>query len=242
MRILLIRHADPDYEQDSLTPQGWKEAELLADKLEKMNISDSYVSPFGRAKDTALPFLEKTGQEAKECEWLKEFPPRIFKPYDDGADSVVWDWLPEFWMQRENFFDKDSWYEEPELAAGAVKEEYDRVTAAFDEVIAAHGYVREGGYYRAVRPNRETIAFFCHFGAATVLLSHLINGSPMVLWHQVCLLPSSLTSLYTEERREGIAQFRASAIGDTGHLYAGGEEPSFAARFCETFHSDERHD
>ena len=29
MKILIIRHADPDYEADSLTSQGWKEAELL---------------------------------------------------------------------------------------------------------------------------------------------------------------------------------------------------------------------
>ena len=32
MRILIIRHGDPDYEKDSLTQKGWHEAELLADK------------------------------------------------------------------------------------------------------------------------------------------------------------------------------------------------------------------
>ena len=35
MRILIIRHGDPDYEHDSLTEKGWREAALLADKLEK---------------------------------------------------------------------------------------------------------------------------------------------------------------------------------------------------------------
>lgn len=35
MRILIIRHGDPDYERDSLTEKGWREVELLAERLEK---------------------------------------------------------------------------------------------------------------------------------------------------------------------------------------------------------------
>ena len=34
MKILLIRHGDPDYEKDSLTEKGWHEAELLAQRRE----------------------------------------------------------------------------------------------------------------------------------------------------------------------------------------------------------------
>ena len=32
MRLLIVRHADPDYSIDSLTPAGWEEAKLLADR------------------------------------------------------------------------------------------------------------------------------------------------------------------------------------------------------------------
>lgn len=35
---------------------------------------------------------------------------------------------------------------------------------------------------------------------------------------------------------------RATGFGDVLHLYAEGEEPSFAARFCECFTDEERHD
>ena len=76
-----------------------------------------------------------------------------------------------------------------------------------------------------------------------MLLSHLLNISPMALWHGTCAAPSSVTLLTTEERREGIALFRMNAFGDTSHLYAGGREPSFAARFCEYYgHPWQRHD
>ena len=51
-----------------------------------------------------------------------------------------------------------------------------------------------------------------------------------------------MTTLVTEERREGQAYFRMGAFGDTSHLYAGGREPSFAARFCEMYSlTDQRH-
>ena len=53
MKLLIIRHGDPDYSIDSLTEKGWKEAEYLSEKLVKLDIKDIYVSPKGRAKDTA---------------------------------------------------------------------------------------------------------------------------------------------------------------------------------------------
>lgn len=33
MRLIIVRHGDPDYVKDSLTEKGWREAELLSDRL-----------------------------------------------------------------------------------------------------------------------------------------------------------------------------------------------------------------
>ena len=124
-----------------------------------------------------------------------------------------------------------------------VKEMYDHVTGEFDKVLAKHGYEREGHYYKVNEENNDTIIFFCHFGLECVLLSHLLNVSPMVLWHGCVAAPSSVTTLTTEERRQGIAAFRMSAFGDISHLYANNEPPAFAARFCEAYgNKDQRHD
>ena len=30
MRLLIVRHAEPNYEIDSLTPVGWEEAKILS--------------------------------------------------------------------------------------------------------------------------------------------------------------------------------------------------------------------
>ena len=119
----------------------------------------------------------------------------------------------------------------------------DWVNGALDRLLRRHGYVRNGLFYQAVAPNEDTIVLFCHFGVECVLLSHLLNISPMQLWHGTCAAPSSVTVLYTEERRSGVASFRMSSFGDVSHLYAGGREPSFAARFCEVYtRFDQRHD
>lgn len=243
MKLLIIRHGDPDYEKDSLTEQGWREAALLAERLCKMRIDEFYVSPLGRAKDTASLTLEKMGRSAVECEWLQEFSPQIWRPDVEDRKKIAWDWLPQDWMEEEVFYGKDSWGSHPIMKDGGVQEEYGRIVQNFDALLAEHGYVREGGYYRVEKPNRDTLAFFCHFGLESVLLSHLMNASPMILWHHTCAAPTSVTTVYTEERRKGIASFRVSAFGDISHLYVAGEEPSFSARFCETYDCEsERHD
>ena len=116
-----------------------------------------------------------------------------------------------------------------------VREIYDRVIAGFDGLLAAHGYVRDGLLYRAEQSNSQTLVLFCHFGLECVLLSHLMNVSPMVLWHGLCAAPTSVTTVITEERRPGIAAFRTLCFGGVTHLLSAGEQPSFAARFCEQY-------
>ena len=51
MKLLIVRHGDPDYTIDSLTEKGWREARYLSQKLSKLEIKDFYVSPLGRANE-----------------------------------------------------------------------------------------------------------------------------------------------------------------------------------------------
>ena len=242
MKLLIIRHGEPDYRHDSLTEKGRREAKCLADHLCGQDLTYIYTSPYGRAKETASYTLEKLGLEAKELPWLKEFDKKIRRPDDRLLKHISWDWLPQDWTKDPRLYDKDRWMENERMAAAGIGEEYRKVTEGFDELLARHGYVRDGGIYRAERPNHDTIALFCHFGVESVMLSHLWGTSPAVVWQNTCARTSSVTTLVTEERRRGIAAFRMLAFGETTHLYAGGEEPSFAARFCECHDDDTRHD
>ena len=240
MKLLIIRHADPDYAQDSLTNTGWREAELLAGRLTSEDVKAFYVSPLGRARDTASVTLDRMDREAEILPWLREFNPVILR---DGIETIAWDWLPAEWTAIPEFYDRNLWHTVPVMRQGNVFEEYLKVTGGLDDVLEKHGYQRDGEIYRAVRASNETLVFFCHFGVECVMLAHLLGISPMVLWHGFCAAPASVITLITEERREGAATFRAVSFGDTSHLYAAGMKPSFSARFCESYaNADERHD
>jgi probable phosphoglycerate mutase len=220
--------------------------------MEHVEAAAYYVSPLGRAQDTASLTLERVHRTATTCEWLQEFPLKTLERADSvGTEHIIWDWVPEDWTSVEEFHRRDLWMEHPAMRHAVVqgtdrvgvRAEYERVTGEFDKILAKHGYVRDGELYRVERANRDTIVFFCHFGLECVLLSHLLDVSPMYLWHGTMAAPSSVTTLYTEERRKGKACFRIASFGDISHLYAGGEEPSFAGRFCETYDCmEERHD
>ena len=74
MRLLLIRHGDPDYEHDTLTKQGQREAKLLADYIDAYQIDEVFQSPLGRAKDTAAYSCGQLEKKPVTLEWLEEFP------------------------------------------------------------------------------------------------------------------------------------------------------------------------
>lgn len=241
MKLLIIRHGDPNYEIDSLTEKGWKEAEMLAERIAPLDIKAYYVSPLGRARDTASLTLKKAGREAEVLPWAREYNTRILG--ENGERRIPWDMLPEKWTAVPEYYDKDKWYDVPVMKEAGMEEGLRWVWDGLDELLARHGYKREGMYYRAENPNEDTIAIFCHFGVECVMLGHLLGISPMALWHGFMAAPTSVTTVNTEERRDGIASFRVSAFGDISHLYVKGEEPAFAGRFCETFaNTEQRHD
>lgn len=243
MRLLIIRHGDPDYERDTLTEKGHREAALLAARLKDEKIDHFYSSPLGRARHTCDYVAKAHGREKDVIvkPWLEEFGCTFHMP-SGQLKYIPWDMLPTEWVDNPKMYDKDEWYKQDLYKEGNMEARFRSVTDGLDELLASHGYRREGNLYRTEKGHTETVALFCHFGLEVLLLSHLCGISPIPIWHHFVATPSSVTTLYTEERREGIAVFRCAGFGDTGHLYAGGETPSFSARFCEVFHSDDRHD
>lgn len=238
MKLLFVRHGDPDYSIDSLTEKGKREVEYLSERLVKIPAAAYFCSPLGRAKDTARPTLEKLGRTATECRWLREFEGRIERPDRTRENFLCWDWLPQDWTRDPKLFSHREWLQNEVMAAGNIAEEYRWVIENFDELLSRWGYHRDGELYRAEQGNNDTLVFFCHFGVECVLLSHLLNVSPMILWHGFVAAPSSVTTVITEERRKGTVSFRVNAFGDISHLYAHGEPPAFAARFSECYENE----
>lgn len=230
MRLVFIRHGDPDYEHDSLTPRGRKEAEALVPRVAGLNADAFYCSPLGRAKLTAEPSMKFLGREAEIVPWLEEFNAPVLDPYS-GNIRCAWNLPPKYWTNDEMLYSKDDWTHADIMRTGRVESRFKEICASMDEVIKQYGYVRRPGsenIYDVISPNTKTIVFFCHMGVSLVLMSHLFGISGACMWQNFCPLPSSVSMLRTEECDKGIAVFRTAFLGDVSHLYAAGIEPSFS--------------
>ena len=260
MRLLFIRHGDPDYSIDNLTEKGKIEAKLLSDVIDSFGIDEVYQSPLGRAKATADYSLKVLKKEAVTLEWLKEFPALFDPNLSDTAREayanelrkkpiirkyekrIVWDVLPSYFGNHEELFDRYRWRESELVKCSNMIEVYDDVRKSFFEFLSDYGYEKDGDIFRVKEGNDKTLALFCHFGITSVLLSMLWNVSPFVPMQYLAAAPTSVTEVVTEEREKGIAIFRTLRIGDISHLTIAGEEPSFSARFCERYENEnERH-
>lgn len=255
MRILLIRHGDPDYEHDCLTATGQKEAALLAQVADRLMLGDCYVSPLGRAQETASYTLKRWNLTAKTLDWLQEFPAKVDVNHSeelrrafpdtkkqDGVylPRIAWDMVPSYYYSHPEYMDREAWRDTELTRCSDMLSVYDNVVTNLDQLLASYGYVREGFGYRVKRAHTQTITFFCHFGLTCAVLSHLLNISPFALWHGTVLAPTSVTEVVTEEREKGIAMFRSLRLGDVSHLFVAGAQPSFSARFCETYDNQEQ--
>lgn len=255
MRLLFVRHGDPDYEHDTLTEKGHREAALLGKLAPSLNMGKCYMSPLGRAQHTAAYCLKSTGKQAEVKEWLQEFPatvdingsPELQKAYPDCitdgsrfALRIPWDMVPSYFSAHPEYMSREGWRNSEVARCSDTVQLFDAVSEKLDELLAEYGYVREGDHYRVEKESQETLTFFCHFGVTCAMLAHLWNVSPFILWHSLALLPTSFTEVVTEERQAGTAYFRSLCVGDISHLRMGGEEPSFACRFCEVFSDAEK--
>lgn len=225
MKIIFVRHAEPDYSIDSLTPKGWKEAQILASRIQKLDVKKFYVSPLGRAMATAKTALEGTGISPEVLPWVKEFEGRCDDPRD-GHKRICWDLLPKDWTQYEEMYHRNEWVNCPLYKGTNVKECYEEVKAGLDALLAEYGYVREGAYYRRVKSNEDTIVIFCHMAVTLLMIGYLTGIAAPLMWHGFFAAPSTVFEIETEERADEIAYFRVKALGDYSHLYEAGEERS----------------
>ncbi len=226
MKVLIIRHAEPDYENNCLTDKGKREAELLSLKLNNENIKDIYVSPLNRAILTAQPTAKSLNKEPTVLDWLTEFTEKLNFSYDTDFYKDMkspWNMPPKLWCKDELIFDNNNWNKSKIVSDTKISEIYNSISAEFDKLLLKYGYLRNDNYYEITDNTFDniTIALFCHFGVGTAIISHILNMPLIPIWNSVFLPPSSVTTLYMEKhiKTENIAHGIFAGIGDTSHLY-----------------------
>jgi probable phosphoglycerate mutase len=222
MRLFIIRHADPDYPNNTITPAGHLEAAALGRRMGKLGLDRIYCSPLGRARDTARYTADALGMKPVIEPWTAELSwAHIGGDYGMGAP---WDIHGHVIRQPNLDLTRENWYEFPPLDNPAFREGFAHVQANSDDFLARHGYEREGGVYHIRQANREKIAVFCHGGFGLTWLAHLLHLPLPLVWIGFFLPPSSVTTILFEERNADIAVPRCLGMGDLSHLYAEGLE------------------
>lgn len=235
MKLIFIRHGDPDYEHDSLTEKGRREAEFLSSRVSKWeNIADIYVSPLGRAKETASYSLDKLNRTGIEKEWLKEFWYPVIHPHDNKP-HVPWDFYPAYWNDSPVVYDKDRWTEYDLYKGVDIKKEAEIVYNGIDGILKEHGITRVGNSYISDGSFDGNLVFFCHLGVSCVMMGHILGISPFMLWHSTFLPTTSVSIVGAEIRDNKHVGFRTQVIGDTSHLLMNNEPVSHAGYFTEPF-------
>ena len=224
MKLLIIRHGDPDYSIDNLTPRGVIEVERLSERLvAEEKISKIYCSPLGRARATAAPTAQKLGLEPIIHDWLREFPANIKTTYrPDGM--CPWEMRPVHFGSIPELTGFESWKAVSPYAESRCPEVFDNICERMSELLAGHGYKRTGSLYEVQEKNDETYAFFCHFGLGSALISYFTEISLPQLWLTAHLPTSSVTEIgfRMDDDNPALARATCSGIGDLSHMYGSG--------------------
>jgi broad specificity phosphatase PhoE len=224
MRLYIIRHADPDYQNNTITPEGHLEAKALAKRLQQEGITKVYSSPFGRAIDTAKYTSELLGLDYEIEDWTKEMWQSL------KLENSPWGLIASYDLPGEVLRDgpcmpnHNNWHENSILQerVDIIKEAVEEVKLKSDEFLSRHGYERVGGKYLSVDKNEEKIAVFCHGGISLCWLAHLLEIPLTLMWSGFWIPPSSVTTILFDQRSEKYAVPRCIGLGDVSHLYEAG--------------------
>jgi probable phosphoglycerate mutase len=176
MRIIFVRHGEPDYEHDCLTEQGKIQAKAAAERLREEGIEEIYSSPRGRAEQTAAVTAEVLGLPVKTLDYMRE----VHWGSIDGTPLPRngHPWVLADQLAAEGFDLTDpAWREHPYFSNNIVTAEADCIARKTDEWLLSLGYERRGAYYRCVRPDdtQKTVALFSHGGSSAAAMGHMLN-------------------------------------------------------------------
>lgn len=177
MRLILVRHGEPDYEKDCLTPRGIEQAKAAALRLKDEGISRIFTSSMGRARETAAFTSELLGiKDVTVLDFMRELCWGSTDGYPVFADGHPWAVADELVRRGTDLLDKD-WGSHEFYRRNKVLANCRRTGDLCDEWLGTLGYRRDGLYYRNVREDDKpfTAALFCHGGSSSVLIARVLN-------------------------------------------------------------------
>lgn len=222
MRIIFVRHGEPDYANDCLTGEGRKQAAAAAERLAGEGISEIYASPCGRAAETAAYTARRLGLPVTTLDYMHEI-----SWGGEGIPHGGHPWTLGDMMLAEGFdFRARDWQKHPFFDGNIATEYFGEIAARFDGLLAEHGYRHEGRRFLCEEGWDGTLALFSHGGSGACVLAHLLN---LPFPYVASVLPYDFTSVIILDfpvSRGAYVFPRLELFNDCAHIRRGPGGPS----------------
>lgn len=227
MLLFFVRHGDPIYDPDSLTPRGKRQAEAVSKRLCRYGLDRIYASSSTRAIQTATPTSEVENKPVEILDWCNESHAwrELTVTLPDGRMTWLFhhDETARFLCSEEIRRMGREWYDHPRFAGTTFKQGLQRIQKESDAFFENLGYRHdlENRCYIPVRPNDERVALFAHQGFGLAFLSCLLD----VPYPEMCTrFDFGHTGMTVIEFREqsGVVIPKVLTLGNDSHLYAEG--------------------
>ena len=224
MLLYVIRHGDPTYSPDALTPLGHRQAEAVGRRLASHGLDRIYSSPLIRAQQTAKPASEMLKLPVQIEEWTSESLvwQDFTLTFPDGKKRWAFEKQNTDFLTDETRYLTTDWQNCKAFDGRDFNGPYKRIIDASDDFLARQGYERIGTSYRAVRPNDDRVALFCHEGFSMIWFPFLLSIPPHLFWAGFSITHTGVSIFNFQNNPNGITSPKLLAFNDISHIYAEG--------------------
>ena len=218
MEFVLIRHAQPEWVKDGLSivnpplsTLGFRQADVLGERLKDDRFDHVFVSPLLRACQTAAPLLkhhhrpqiiEPWLEEIREPAWHGQPAEVTIKAYNDDAQANA----------------GDRW---SGLSGGeAVSDFVARIRAGCTDFLARNGVRRQETNLPVwdIDDPTTSFVFVAHAGTNSVIICHLLGLEPTPWeWERFVIGHASMTTIKAIKLGDGYT-FSLENLSDLEHL------------------------
>ena len=227
MLFYFMRHADPIYHPDSLTPLGHRQAEALAKRLCVYGFDKIYSSTSTRALMTAQPTCEILKKDLVQLDWCNEHHAwlQLTALNEDGRRKWLFAHEPTIKLFNSSEIRQlgKNWYEHKAFEGTTYKEGILRIQNESDALFESLGYkhVPEKGGYLKIAPTEERVALFAHAGFGAAFLSCLLDIPYPLFSTRFDISHSSMTVIEFENSYDVVIP-RVLTFSNDSHLYKEG--------------------
>lgn len=223
MLLYIVRHGDPVYSTDSLTPRGKLQAEAVGKRIYHSGINTIYSSPMGRAKETAEPACRLLGLPMNIEDWAHEIQDERLTPFPDGVMKSITNVQNTYYRENGNIdLPYDKTYDCTGIKDSHMAEAVARIEKDGNEFLERLGYKEENGVYRILRKNEKKVALFCHSAFGRAWLSTLLHIPLHIMWASFAYTHTGVTVLEFANNDNGVTAPKCLCFSDVSHLYAEG--------------------